>query len=202
VGIGPGTFTGVRITVATARALALSLSVPVFGVSTLAALAARAAQRTASKDQEAGVLLVPVVDARRQQLFYALYEPEEGPAPSVGARWSRRGKPTVCGKGDLGDAVGAAGRSRILAVGESRALVGDLPAGCQFVTAEVQAEYLVLGQDLIGEPLLKADGRMSHMAGTPESVHPIYVRSPDADVHITKMRDPWADGGDRAHGKG
>ncbi len=30
--------------------------------------------------------------------------------------------------------------------------------------------------------------------GTPESVTPLYVRSPDADIHITKMRDPWADG--------
>jgi hypothetical protein len=27
--------------------------------------------------------------------------------------------------------------------------------------------------------------------GTPESVKPIYVRPPDADIHITKMRDPW-----------
>jgi hypothetical protein len=29
-------------------------------------------------------------------------------------------------------------------------------------------------------------------AGTPEAVTPIYVRSPDADIHITKMKDPWA----------
>ncbi len=42
-GTGPGTFTGVRITVATARALALALHVPVVGISTLAALAAEAA---------------------------------------------------------------------------------------------------------------------------------------------------------------
>ena len=28
--------------------------------------------------------------------------------------------------------------------------------------------------------------------GSPEAVKPIYVRSPDADIHITKMRDPWA----------
>jgi len=29
--------------------------------------------------------------------------------------------------------------------------------------------------------------------GTPEAVRPIYVRAPDADIHITKMKDPWAD---------
>ena len=27
--------------------------------------------------------------------------------------------------------------------------------------------------------------------GTPEAVRPIYVRAPDADLHITKMKDPW-----------
>ncbi len=48
VGTGPGTFTGVRITVATARALSLALATPVVGVSTLGALAAGAASVAAS----------------------------------------------------------------------------------------------------------------------------------------------------------
>jgi len=48
VGTGPGTFTGVRITVATGRALGLALDVPVLGVSTLGALAAGTAAATAA----------------------------------------------------------------------------------------------------------------------------------------------------------
>jgi tRNA threonylcarbamoyladenosine biosynthesis protein TsaB len=57
IGIGPGSFTGVRIGLAAAQGLALSLDLQGAGVSTLAALAAGAP----------GAL--PVIDARRREVF-------------------------------------------------------------------------------------------------------------------------------------
>lgn len=57
VGIGPGSFTGVRMGLAAARGIAFSLGLPVAGVSTLAALAAGAPDAVA------------VIDAKRREVF-------------------------------------------------------------------------------------------------------------------------------------
>jgi tRNA threonylcarbamoyladenosine biosynthesis protein TsaB len=59
VGVGPGSFTGLRIGIATARALAQARGLPVVGVSTLEALA-----RGASAE-----IVLAVLDARRGEVF-------------------------------------------------------------------------------------------------------------------------------------
>jgi tRNA threonylcarbamoyladenosine biosynthesis protein TsaB len=64
VGVGPGSFTGLRIGIATARALAQARGLEVVGVSTLEALA-----RGASAE-----CVLAVLDARRGEVFAAAWE--------------------------------------------------------------------------------------------------------------------------------
>jgi tRNA threonylcarbamoyladenosine biosynthesis protein TsaB len=66
VGVGPGTFTGLRIGIATARGLAQSLGVELVGVSSLRALAHGA--------EEQARRVLAVIDARRGEVFVAAYD--------------------------------------------------------------------------------------------------------------------------------
>jgi len=70
VGIGPGLFTGLRVGVTTAKVMASALRIPIIAVPSLDLLAfeLRFAPR----------LVVPVVDARRNEVYYAIYRPVPG----------------------------------------------------------------------------------------------------------------------------
>src|SRR5215210_1799482 len=71
VGVGPGSFTGLRIGLATARALAQALGKPVVPVGTLAALARGIGAHPAA----VGRARLALLDARRGEAFAALYDP-------------------------------------------------------------------------------------------------------------------------------
>jgi tRNA threonylcarbamoyladenosine biosynthesis protein TsaB len=73
VGVGPGSYTGVRIGVAAAKAMAASLGVPVRPVSTLWMMA-----EAAVPDGDRPTLVLPLLYARRQRAFGALYVKRSG----------------------------------------------------------------------------------------------------------------------------
>jgi tRNA threonylcarbamoyladenosine biosynthesis protein TsaB len=70
LGVGPGSYTGVRLAVSTAKAMALALGVPVLPVSTLWAMAETACPGQPPQP----VLVMPLLYARRKRAFGAIYK--------------------------------------------------------------------------------------------------------------------------------
>ncbi|WP_366940973.1 tRNA (adenosine(37)-N6)-threonylcarbamoyltransferase complex dimerization subunit type 1 TsaB [uncultured Aliiroseovarius sp.] len=72
VGVGPGNFTGIRISVSAARGLALSLGVPAIGVSSLEAQAFDAPRPVWS-----------LIDARRDHFYVQQFTDDDSTAPNL-----------------------------------------------------------------------------------------------------------------------
>jgi tRNA threonylcarbamoyladenosine biosynthesis protein TsaB len=70
VGLGPGLFTGMRVGIATAKTLAQMLGVPLVGLASLDVLAFGA--------RYSRQLVCAVIDAKRREVFHALYRPVPG----------------------------------------------------------------------------------------------------------------------------
>jgi tRNA threonylcarbamoyladenosine biosynthesis protein TsaB len=156
VGRGPGSFTGVRIALATARALGQAHGTPVAGVNALAALAAGATA------EEPDRLVLALIDARRGELFAALYAGSQ-------ERWA----PRVVTPEALAERLGALAAAP-LAVGDgslrSRAM---LEAAGGRVAPHDSPLHVVRG-------LWVCRLGAAHAAGPGEPATPLYLRDPDA----------------------
>jgi tRNA threonylcarbamoyladenosine biosynthesis protein TsaB len=71
VSCGPGSYTGLRIGVSTAKGLCFALDKPLIAVETLAAMASGA---VAANTIEEGTLLCPMIDARRMEVYTAIFD--------------------------------------------------------------------------------------------------------------------------------
>lgn len=72
VDIGPGLFTGMRVGLATAQALAMLAEIPVVGVDSLTTVA-HGVVRIAPGELDDAELVVPVLDARRGQVYWSMF---------------------------------------------------------------------------------------------------------------------------------
>jgi tRNA threonylcarbamoyladenosine biosynthesis protein TsaB len=165
VGVGPGAFTGLRIGIATARALASANGLPLKPVSSLAALAA-GIEAEAEADGQPRALL-PVIDAKRGEVFAALY-PEAGP-PAEGPLWG----PLAEVPERLAERVRAANLAPLAAGDGSVRFRGVLEAaGIRVMPGESRSHVvraLHVCRLSAGVPGLP-----------PQSVLPDYLRAPDA----------------------
>ena len=208
-GTGPGTFSGLRVGIATARALAQALKVPLLGASSLAALAAAAADSAwarrgpeagggeagestggpggraganAGSDAAAGTpAIMPVIDARRGQVFAQIYRKN-------------------------GDKVMPASDIFCQSPAELIARVAQDAPGTVTVGNGVLAYYELFSHG--GFRLPEAGSRLHRVRAACHipsgaarlefdsaavlAVRPVYVREPDADKTVLlRKREPW-----------
>ncbi len=72
VSVGPGSYTGLRIGLSEAKGLAYAMNIPLIGINTLELMASRVMFST--DDIEDDAIFVPMIDARRMEVYTAVYD--------------------------------------------------------------------------------------------------------------------------------
>jgi tRNA threonylcarbamoyladenosine biosynthesis protein TsaB len=164
VDIGPGLFTGLRVGVATGKAMAQALRVPMVGVASLDLLAfpLRYSNR----------LIVPAIDARRGELFYAFYRQVPGGV--------QRLSPYQVGVPD--DLA-----SELLATGEECLVVGD--GALRYPEVFDDLARIEFGDPGSAFPSANALVELAHARALreefvqPWELRPLYLRQADAEIN-------------------
>ena len=170
VTIGPGTFTGLRIGLSSVQGMATAVSKPVVGINSLDALAAQAAPES----RETGSRVCAMLDARRQEVYGGLYQPD-------------------------GSVVVPVSKPR---VGPPQILVEEIGTACVFVGSGALLYRDVLREKLKGRFALAAPlahtiraetvARLALERFENESVQagrilqPLYLRKSDAEINLAK----------------
>lgn len=191
VGVGPGSFTGLRIGMTTARTLAQTLKKPLIGVSSLAALARPAALWLAEQKQP--TLLVASTDACKGEVF-ALYGAAKAVVDCAAMAdgdfqglWKRGVEERVMTPEDLLKAVKkklSESKTRWMILGEARERYAEYWAKLPKVreakvpvpfSDQVQGRYVAM---------LAWEALQAGLSRDPLSVHPRYLRASDAEVKM------------------
>lgn len=164
VDIGPGLFTGLRVGIATAKAVAQALRVPMLGISSLDLLAfpVRWSNR----------VIVPVIDARRGEVFTAFYRQVPGGV-------QRLSPPALMTPNDLA--------SELLARPEDHLLVGD--GALRYASTFSALGDVEIGTPGDAYPSAASLVELAHPRAIreefvqPWELEPLYLRRSDAEIN-------------------
>jgi tRNA threonylcarbamoyladenosine biosynthesis protein TsaB len=164
VDTGPGLFTGLRVGIATAKAMAQALRVPMIGLSSLDLLAFPA--------RHSNRLIVPVIDARRGEVFSAFYR-------QVPGGLQRLSPYMVTTPAELA--------SELLARGEDQLLIGD--GALRYAEMFADVGLAELGTSGGAYPSPAALVELAHPRAIreefvqPWELQPLYLRKSDAEIN-------------------
>jgi len=178
VGVGPGTFTGLRIGVATARALARSLAIPLVGVSTLESLSLGAIE-AGEAPGNGGRVVLAVLDARRGEAFAAAWSADN--RADGGLRQVLQ--PGAWAPSELAEVTAALGSGRLA--------IGD---GAVRFRALLDRPGTSIPEDASPLHLVSATCHCRLAANADpardDDVRPEYLRVPDAELAIRSAGKP------------
>ena len=159
VGCGPGPFTGLRVGMASASAFGQALNIPVHGVVTHDAAALLAG----------GSRVLVVTDARRREVYSALYEKRQ-----------RVAGPEVCAPADLQSVFD----------GLSQAPLDVLSVPAHLADQVQQSLSVPVGEVTYIAPRTKGLIAAADLSRSPAPLVPHYLRRPDAQAPAPRPKSP------------
>ena len=118
---GPGSYTGLRVGSSTAKGLCFASGVPLLSVGTLDTLVAQAQEDGLSEGFD---LIIPIIDARRMEVYTAVFTPQGERLGEV--------EPKIIDSGSFADELS---RGRVL-------FIGDAAAKCSEVISSPNARFV------------------------------------------------------------
>ncbi|MBI5598135.1 MAG: tRNA (adenosine(37)-N6)-threonylcarbamoyltransferase complex dimerization subunit type 1 TsaB [Deltaproteobacteria bacterium] len=165
VGVGPGSFTGLRIGVSAAKGLGWALEKPVIGVSTLEALAMNAPY--------GNLRVCPVLDARKKEVYAAVFT-------SSGRGVERIAGDCVVSLQGLFELIDKTGSGPVVFLGNALGVYAEL--------IEKNVNPAIIASEPLWHPRASNIGviafRDRGAAARPEDITPVYLRKSEAELKI------------------
>lgn len=175
VSSGPGSFTGLRVGMATAKALAWASGVPAVAVPTLEAWAMHAA---ASGIAGAGATLGVILDARKQEVYSAMFRLVDGVPERVRADTVESPQASAAA---LRESAGSGGEMVLLGDGPGR--YAEPFAG---IAEGARTDLAELPPSGAGVATLGMAQLIAHGPADVRDLAPVYVRQSEAELNLAR----------------
>jgi tRNA threonylcarbamoyladenosine biosynthesis protein TsaB len=168
VGLGPGSFTGLRIGMATVKGLAAAAEVPLYGVSTLDIIAANCSDTR---------LICSVLDARKKEVYASFY------------RCDRAGRPQR-----VSDIIAVSPEVLAERIDEPVLMVGDGLSAYATLWRSTLGDKITIAPAQLWSPsaatlgLIAGEGAETDTFLDIASAVPLYVRASDAELNLQMKR--------------
>ncbi|MFZ3071633.1 MAG: tRNA (adenosine(37)-N6)-threonylcarbamoyltransferase complex dimerization subunit type 1 TsaB [Thermodesulfobacteriota bacterium] len=169
VGIGPGSFTGLRIGVSGVKGFAWALGKKCVAVSTLEAMA--------MNERGEGQMICPVLDARKKEVYAALFSCEEG-------RLKRLAPDSVMSPHEVADMIERSGDGPVVFLGGGMEIYGEaILNAVKDASIGPKESWRPRGRTICS---LGFEAR--NEARDPKEISPVYLRKSEAEIKASRQR--------------